>query len=151
MAIVLSSAVVSGLVSVILGYVFDNKKYIRDKKLSVYSEFLDQYEKLIPSEDLTVNKSTPTITLEKARLASFSLEKYLWRVQLIAQDKDIPVLAEKLWNLSNDFVQATEELWGAEDGKKKEAKMKYDKICVKLNSTRKNLIILMNQDINKFF
>lgn len=52
LTIILSSALVSGVVSVIVSFVFENKKYLKEKRFNTYTSFLDQLDKVIPVETM---------------------------------------------------------------------------------------------------
>ena len=54
--IILSSSVVAGLVTLMLGHILDNKKYIKDKKMAAYMELIEKIDEIFPAE--TIFKKT---------------------------------------------------------------------------------------------
>ncbi len=141
--IILSSAVVSAVVSLILGQLFDKKKYLRDKKLAVYVEFLDQLEKLVPDEEVAKEMAPPSeVIIEKIRVAVYRLEKHVWKIKLISTDHDVQAAVTEVFELCEKYLEHLE---------KPESEMEYEDINNKLSASVDEIIKKMNKDINQTF
>ena len=134
-----SSALVSGVISLVLGHLFENRRYIRNKKISIYSEFLEQLDKII-SEDLVAKNVEAFILKERFFVESARLEKFIWKIKLISQNDRIKEYANKIFQLHGEISeQMGDGITEAEFLKKIE----------KGNRLREELIDLMQKDINK--
>lgn len=145
-----SSALVAGTVSALLSNIFEDRKYIRDKKLSIYSDFLDQVDRFIPAEDL--GGSTPDETVvQHVKVEFYRLEKHILRVELIATDEDIRVRAKNIYMQLRKCAEIIDQIHtegkGAVETKGKLLTAQYRKAKKEL----KELVSLMNQDIRKVF
>lgn len=148
LTIVASSALVSGLVTIILGHIFENKRYIKDKKIAVYFEFLEQLDRIIPNEIMLPGHDLKKMK-DSLAVESSALEKYLWKIELITESSKVKECAKELFNtysdLSNHVVPEKSLPRTTEDV----AKLKG--FISKINRSREKLVCVMNIDINKFF
>jgi len=140
---VFSSAVISTLVSVILGNILENRRALQDRKLSFYLEFLEQLYKIVPEGVLDHSISGKAL-IGKVQIESAKLEKYVWKIKLIAKERGILESLDRIFNL----VEELSEGMGEEVFKNEQEIMNlFDKI----NSERENLIEQMNKDCRKVF
>jgi hypothetical protein len=140
LTVILSSAVISSIVTIILGYVFENKRYLKEKKLLVYTEFLEQLDKMFPAEEIFGDTPKETM-IRKMKVEASNLEKYIWKIKLISQNKNIHALADDLFEISEKLTDA---LSSDMDDKELEA------IIEKSGLLQESLIEEMNRDISKF-
>ncbi len=140
LTVILSSAVISSIVTIILGYIFENKKYIRDRKMSLYSDFLEQLDKLFPAEEIFGDAEKDKL-IKKMKIEASNLEKYIWKMKLISRDKKIHAYADELFESSEKLIEGLS------------ADMDDDKlepIIEESENLRDELIGNMNKDINRF-
>jgi len=112
--ITLSSVVVSSIVTTILFHFFSNKRYIKDKKISVYLRFLDQLHKIIPHENKIT--ASPVSTLDHIAKESAKLEKNLWEIKIVG-DAKIIVEADNIFWLFQGVVKRSKNLYPEDENK----------------------------------
>ncbi len=137
--VILSSALVSGLVSVIVTYVFENKKYLKEKRFSTYTNFLDQLDKILPveiMEDLKGDKLVKRIQTECAKI-----ERYIWQIKLVTGNNTIQKSVDKIFDLIEELTELIELT-------KKEKEIM--KVFTEIDREREILITEMNLDISRF-
>ena len=140
--IVLSSSVVSGLVTIVLGSVFENKRYIKDKKISIYTGFLEQLENVFPAEEIFTWVTSKKLT-EKMNIEIAKLERYVWKIKLISQNKNIQTKADKVFS----SLEKIAELFVSSKTSSKKILSAIDKS----NALRDELIREMNNDIARWY
>ncbi|GEM_PF-3190466 len=148
--VIISSAVVSGVVSVIVASFFENRKYLKEKKFNIYSDFLDQLDQFIPPEvmgNLKGKELIKTVQVESAKI-----ERHLWKLKLISEKRSIVEKAAKIVDLIGTFGDVMREIIKEDDDKKAEDKKKVlESLFQKIDAERGFLLSEMNKDINKFF
>ncbi len=149
-SIILSSALVSGVVSLLLSYVLENRRYIRDKKLTEYASFLEQLNEIVPREELARLDGSKEKFLEETKAAYLALEKNLWRVKLISSDKEIHQRGEIIYDLYSDWVDLLEETLGA-DKDIRDGDKRFDELAERINTEINAIVKAMNRDIGKTF
>lgn len=140
-AIVLYSTVVSSLVTLLLRNFLENKKYIKDKKFFLYSEYIEQLGKLF-SDDLIKDPSSFDSILRHYSLEAAKLEKSFWQIKLVSNNKELISYANQLFILHCETSKKAETKSIDVETlfmRMKEAEMFQDK-----------LILAMQKDINKF-
>ncbi len=143
LTIVLSSALVSGLVSLLVAHVLEKNAYIRDKKLAVYSEFLEQLDKITPSDELAKEAVSNDEMIEKITSAFYNLEKFVWRIKLMTRSEKIHELVDQIYETCGEFEDLVRN--------KSNDDKKFDDIGEKFNTQVDDLVQLMNKDISKLF
>ena len=139
-AIILSSALISAVTSIILGYVFEHTRYLKDKKLTVYTEFLEQLDKVFPYELFESIDGHTLISImqrENARLG-----KHILKIKLLSQNKNIRRNADELSSLFDDLIDRIDP-----DASQEET----DAITEKVRTISEELIGEMNNDIRSLF
>lgn len=129
--LIFSSAIVSGIVTVSLSYIFDSKKYIRDKRFNIYTEFLGQLDKTLP-----VEFPEPAFIAEyfkKMEIEALKLEKNLQEVRLVSKDKRLENHLEKLSELIENRLYRINEFQISTD------KADREKIRKTLNQNNKKI------------
>lgn len=134
-AIILSSALISAVTSIILGYVFEHTRYLKDKKLTVYTEFLEQLDKVFESID--GHTLISIMQRENARLG-----KHILKIKLLSQNKNIRRNADELSSLFDDLIDRIDP-----DASQEET----DAITEKVRTISEELIREMNNDIRSLF
>jgi hypothetical protein len=138
--VILSSAVIASIVSIILGYVFENKRYLKDKKLAVYTEFLEQLDHVFPAEDIFGDSDRDKL-VQKMRIETSKLEKYIWKIKLLSRNADVHEHADKLFEVSEKLIDSLTS--DTEDHE-------LEKIIDESETLREELISEMNRDIGRF-
>ena len=103
LSIILSSALVSSIVSIIVTYIFENKKYIKDKKIHAYTDFLEQLDKVFPAEEI-FGDANKDILIQRMKIEASNLEKHIWKIKLISQNKTIHQYADNLFEYSEKLI-----------------------------------------------
>ncbi len=140
LTVILSSAVIASIVSIVLGYVFENKRYIKDKKILIYTEFLEQLDKMFPAEEI-FGDTDNDVLLKKMKIEASNLEKYIWKIKLISQNQKIHEYVDNLFTSSEQVLEFLSS------DKEEEA---FEAIIEKSETLRDELITAMNKDINTF-
>lgn len=139
-SVILSSAVIASIVSIVLGYIFENKRYIKDKKIVIYTEFLEQLDKMFPAEEIFGDTDKDKL-IQKMKVEVSNLEKYIWKIKLISRNIKIHQDADTLFDSSEQLIDGLSEDTGDE---------KLEKIIEESETLREKLITEMNRDINRF-
>jgi hypothetical protein len=153
LTLVFSSAIVSGVVTLLLGYILDSKKYIRDKRFSVYVAFLEQLDRTVPP-DLLAKKMLAGDFMETLELESFKLDKNIQEIKLITKSERLKNHLGQISKLIDNRLYAVKELIIGEGDDLKREKILKD---IKLNEKKINVItectiVIMNEEIcMKFF
>lgn len=135
---ILSSAVVAALVTIILSHVFEQRRYLRDKKIQAYTNFLDQLHKILP-DDAEVTRETVAkhMFVEASRL-----ERPWWQLKIVGS-KRVNKIADKVyWK----YQKIVEQLGGKID------KGLADEILERLRTieeARTELLEAMSEDVQK--
>lgn len=139
LTIILSSAFVSGFVSLSIGHYLDHKKYIKDKKVNFYLEYMDKVDSLFEMpEDIRL--------LDKKMIdASSELHKLNWKIRLLTKNQKIIDYSEKIVRTYDKFTDEDFKLKAQED-----IKIAHSAI-EEINSYRDKLIGEANKEINSFF
>ncbi len=140
LTVLLSSALISSIVTIILGYVFDNRRYIKDKKILVYTDFLEQLDKVFPAEEIFGDTAKEAL-MHKMKVEASNLEKYIWKMKLISQNKKIHTLSDEIFHTSEELIEKFSE--DADD-------KILEPIIDKSDSLQEKLLQEMNEDIGKF-
>lgn len=140
LTVILSSAVISSIVTVILSYVFENKRYIKDKKISIYTEFLEQLDKMFPAEEIFGDAQKEQL-LQKMKIEASRLEKYVWKIKLISQSGAINDYADQLFETSEKLIEEL-SLEGNDE--------KLESIIDESNELTEKLIKEMGRDVGRF-
>ncbi len=143
LTILLSSALVSGIVSLVVAHLLESRSYIRDKKLAVYSEFLEQLDKITPSDELAKEVFSNEEMIEKITSAFYNLEKFVWRIKLMTQNQKIHELADQIYETCGEFEELVRH--------KSSDDKKFDEIGERFNAQVDDLVVLMNHDISRLF
>jgi hypothetical protein len=146
--ILLSSAVISGIVSALISNGYQERQYIRDKKLTVYSEFLDQLDKAVPLEHI-FGESTHKKMLAEMQIHTAKLKKFIRQIRLISTDKNIVNLCEKLLDNSWDIANLIDEVGEKGSSKKTEAEAQKELAAMidKKDALGDKIATLMNKDL----
>jgi hypothetical protein len=140
---IISSAIVSGIVSIIASYFFENRKYLKEKRFSTYTNFLDQLDRAIPAE--AMGKLKGDDLREAVRIESAKIERYLWQIKLISDNELILKKSENIFDLYGKLSEIADSLTSDDKDKK------ITSVFHKINSEREILLYEMNKDINKLF
>ena len=114
LTIILTSAVISGIVTTVLSHLFENKRYVRDKKFSIYSNFLKQLNNLIPT-DQQISRYQGGV-LQHLTSELHKLQENLWQVKIIGSEK-VKKYAESVFWLFQELVKRTQNQYQVGEGK----------------------------------
>lgn len=139
--VALTSSVVAGLVTLILGHLFESRRYLKDKKLAVYSEYINKLNAL-----LYPKKNEEDITVRFFR-ALAELERLSWNVILLSNNKDLKDIAKLIVSNYRKILLGShmkERLTNEERKQLKEVGSQQEK-------NREEFIKLANKDVNSWF
>ncbi|MBX4197763.1 hypothetical protein KW782_00310 [Candidatus Parcubacteria bacterium] len=148
LTVILSSVVISSIVSLILGYILDDRKYLKNKKIQVYSEFLEQLNKTIPVGE-EIDTINPAAIIEKVRKEAHNLTSYSWKVRLITKNDNIQEQVEYVLRTLDEFIQLASDVH-LKRIEIAEAAKKALNILQKRDIQKEYLITEMNKDIRRF-
>jgi hypothetical protein len=142
--IVLSSAAVSGIVTLLTGQYFEHKRFLQKRKLEIYLSLIEEGDKLFDSSH---NEKGITSEEKRKRMLSSSSKVHLLnrKVRLLTKNSTIRNKSHELvtlWDmfLNEDFVlEITQDL------------SQGVKHIEKINECREDFIAAANREINAWF
>jgi hypothetical protein len=140
LTVILSSAVISSIVTIVLSYVFENRRYIKEKKIAVYTEFLEQLDKVFPAEEIFGDTPKDKL-MQKMKVEASNLEKYIWKIKIISRNKSIYAGADDLFEISEKLINSL-----SDDADDKE----LEKVIEQSELVQESLLEEMNKDISRF-
>jgi len=141
--VVLTSSVIAGLVSLILGNFFENRRYLKDKKFNLYIEYCDKLDGMF--SDSVFSGGGLEQTTNNIIDASAEMHTLGWKIRMLTKNKNIKNCVVNIVEKYEKFCDADFQI---EVHKNKELAFN---LVDEINELREVLIDEVNKEINALF
>jgi hypothetical protein len=141
--VVLSSAAVSGLVTLLTGQYFEHRRYLQNRKLAIYIQLIEEIDNLFDSEPYEpgVDQDSREKLLRDASTRVHVLNR---KVRLLTKNEKIKILLHEIVVLWERFLERDFQLQVRDDLKIGEDHIKA------INQKREEFIKEANKEINSW-
>ena len=141
--VVLTSSVIAGLVSLIVGNFLENRRYIKDKKFSFYIEYCDKLDGMF--SDAVFSEEGLKQTTNNITDASAEMHTLGWKIRMLTRNKNIKNCVVSIVEKYEKFCDADFQVEVYKDNE-----LAFSLID-EINELREDLINEVNKEINSIF